>query len=198
MMWATSSGLNTDSTSDKNTFTNTLISKARITKDIQEAINKQINAELWSAYLYLSMSMDAENKSLKGVANWFYVQWLEEQDHAHIFMNYLNDQNASVHLEPISAVPTGWKSVLDMFRDTLDHEQEVTALIHDLVLVAMDEHDFATISRLQWFVDEQVEEESSAQYIIDMIKRTNGDPLAIDKLDHELSHRAYQPASPLG
>lgn len=169
-----------------------------ITKKMQDAINAQINAELWSAYLYLSMSMDAENKSLKGVANWFYVQWLEEQDHAHIFMNYLNEQNASVHLEPISAVPTEWKSVLDMFRDTLDHEQEVTALIHDLVLVAMDEHDFATISRLQWFVDEQVEEESSAQYIIDMIKRTNGDPLAIDKLDHELSHRAYQPASPLG
>lgn len=168
-----------------------------ITKKMQDALNAQINAELWSAYLYLAMSMDAEAKGLKGIAIWFYVQWLEEQDHAHILMNYINDQDAAVHLEPISAVPSGWKSVLDMFRDTLDHEQEVTSLIHDLVSVAMDEHDFATISRLQWFIDEQVEEEASARNIIDRLKRTNDDPLSIDKLDHELSHRAYQPASPL-
>ena len=168
-----------------------------ITKKMQEALNAQINAELWSAYLYLSMSMAAEAKSLKGIAHWFRLRWLEEQDHAHILMNYLNDQNATVLLEPISSVPTGWKSVLDMFRDTLDHEQEVTSLIHDLVRMAMDEHDFATLSRLQWFVDEQVEEESSARNIIDRIKRTDGDPLAIDKLDQNVSHRAYRRASPL-
>ena len=169
-----------------------------LSKKMQEALNAQINAELWSAYLYLSMSMDAEAKTLKGTSHWFYVQWLEEQDHARILMNYMNERDTPVRLEAISTVPTSWKSVQDMFRDTLDHEQEVTSLIHDLVLLAMDEHDFATISRLQWFVDEQVEEESSARTIIDIIKRTNSDPLAIDKLDCQLAKRAYREASPLG
>ena len=82
---------------------------------LHTAINEQINAELWSAFLYLSMSMDAEAKGLKGVANWFYVQWLEEQDHARILMNYLNSRDAKVELKPIKEVETRWESVLDMF-----------------------------------------------------------------------------------
>ena len=105
-----------------------------LSKNLHQAINAQINAELWSAYLYLAMSMDAEAKGLKGVANWFHVQYLEEQDHARIFMNYLNSRDAKVVLQPIAEVPTAWNSVLEMFEQTLAHEKKVTALINNLAL----------------------------------------------------------------
>ena len=84
-----------------------------ITKTMQNAINRQINAELWSAYLYLAMSMDAEAKALKGIANWFFVQWLEEQDHARIFQNYMNSSGAKVILHPIDKVDTEWENPLE-------------------------------------------------------------------------------------
>ena len=100
-----------------------------ISARLHTAINNQINAELWSAYLYLSMSLDAEAKGLKGVANWFYIQWLEEQDHARILMNYLNSRDAKVTLKPIEKVDTEWSSVLEMFTETLRHEQVVTSMI---------------------------------------------------------------------
>ena len=87
-----------------------------LSKKLHEAINAQINAELWSAYLYLAMSLDAETKGYKGVANWFYVQFQEEQDHARIFMNYLNSRDAKVTLLPIEAVPSTWDNVLEMFK----------------------------------------------------------------------------------
>ena len=90
-----------------------------LSKKLHEAMNAQINAELWSAYLYLSMSMDAEAKGLKGVANWFYVQFQEEQDHARIFMNYILSRDAEVKLLPIEEVRTAWTSPLEMFQDTL-------------------------------------------------------------------------------
>ena len=103
-----------------------------LSKKLHEAMNAQINAELWSAYLYLSMSMDAEAKGLKGVANWFYVQFQEEQDHARIFMNYILSRDAEVKLLPIEEVRTAWTSPLEMFQDTLAHEKEVTAMINNL------------------------------------------------------------------
>ena len=90
-----------------------------LSMNLHDAINAQINAELWSAYLYLAMSLDAETKGYKGVANWFYVQFQEEQDHARIFMNYLNSRDAKVTLLPIEEVPATWDSVLDMFKQTL-------------------------------------------------------------------------------
>ena len=100
---------------------------------MQNAINRQINAELWSAYLYLAMSMDAEAKTLKGIANWFFVQWLEEQDHARIFQNYMNASGAKVILQPIDEVDSEWDNPLEMFQETLKHEKEVTEMINDLV-----------------------------------------------------------------
>ena len=100
-----------------------------LSKRLHDALNAQINAELWSAYLYLSMSMDAENKGLKGVANWFFVQFREEQDHARILMNYINSRDAKVVLKPIEEVRTEWTSPLDMFKDTLEHEKVVTSMI---------------------------------------------------------------------
>ena len=109
-----------------------------LSKKLHEAMNAQINAELWSAYLYLSMSMDAEAKGLKGVANWFYVQFQEEQDHARIFMNYILSRDAEVKLLPIEEVRTAWTSPLEMFQDTLAHEKEVTAMINNLAAIAAE------------------------------------------------------------
>lgn len=137
-----------------------------LSKNLHEAVNAQINAELWSAYLYLSMSLDAEAKGLKGVANWFYIQYREEQDHARIFMNFLNSRDAKVELQPIAEVPTVWNSALDMFKDTLAHEQKVTALIQNLAAIAHDDADFASQNSLVWFINEQVEEEETAREMI--------------------------------
>ena len=168
-----------------------------ISQNLHNAINAQINAELWSAYLYLSMSLDAEAKGYKGVANWFYVQFQEEQAHARIFMNYLNSRDAKVELQPIEAVPTAWNSVLDMFQQTLQHEKKVTSLINNLAFIANEDRDFASINRLVWFIDEQVEEEENAQNIIDNLKMIQGNGYGLYMLDKELSARKYTQASPL-
>ena len=141
-----------------------------LSQKLHEAINAQINAELWSAYLYLAMSMDAEAKGYKGVANWFYVQFQEEQAHARIFMNYLNSRDAKVTLLPIAEVPATWNSVLDMFKQTLEHEKKVTSLINNLAYIANEDRDFASINRLNWFIDEQVEEEESAREMISTVE----------------------------
>lgn len=169
-----------------------------LSKKLHNAINEQINAELWSAYLYLSMSMDAEAKGHKGVANWFFVQYCEEQDHARIFMNYLNSRECKVNLKPIDGVPTEWDSILDMYKQTLEHEKKVTAMINNLAAIAEEDRDFASINRIVWFVDEQVEEEESARDMIMAVEAAEGNKYGMYQLDKELSSRTYTPASPLG
>ncbi len=164
---------------------------------LHAALNEQINAELWSAYLYLSMSMDAEAKGLKGVANWFYVQWLEEQDHARILMNYINSRDGKVCLKPIEPVQTEWSSVLEMFQETLKHEKVVTGLINNLAAIAAEDRDFASSNMLVWFVDEQVEEEASARDMIFAAESVEGDKYGMYQLDKELASRTYTQASPL-
>ena len=168
-----------------------------ISKQLHEAINAQINAELWSAYLYLAMSMDAENKGYKGVANWYYVQFQEEQAHARIFMNYLNSRDAKVTLLPIDPVPEAWDSVLEMFRHTLEHEKKVTSLINNLAAIANEDRDFASINRLVWFIDEQVEEEESAREMIAAVEAVEGNKYGMYMLDKELAARVYNTPSPL-
>ena len=168
-----------------------------ISEKLHDAINAQINAELWSAYLYLAMSMDAESKGYKGVANWFYVQFQEEQDHARIFMNYLNSVDAKVTLLPIAEVPSSWESVLDMFKQTLTHEKKVTSLINNLAFIANEDRDFASINRLNWFIDEQVEEEESARDMITALEAVEGNKYGMYMLDKELAARTYTQASPL-
>ncbi len=164
---------------------------------LHAAINDQINAELWSAYLYLSMSLDAEAKGLKGVANWFYVQWLEEQDHARILMNYLNSRDAKVTLKPIEAVQTEWGTILEMFNKTLEHEKVVTSLINNLAAIAAEDRDFASSNMLVWFINEQVEEEESAREMIFAVESVEGNKYGMYQLDKELATRAYTQASPL-
>ena len=168
-----------------------------LSKKLHDAINAQINAELWSAYLYLAMSLDAENKGYKGVANWFYVQFQEEQAHARIFMNYLNSRDAKVTLLPIAEVPATWNSVLDMFKQTLEHEKKVTSLINNLAYIANEDRDFASINRLNWFIDEQVEEEESARDMIATVEAVEDNKYGMYMLDKELAARTYTQPSPL-
>ena len=168
-----------------------------ISTKLHAAINDQINAELWSAYLYLSMSLDAEAKGLKGIANWFYVQWLEEQDHARILMNYLNSRDAKVCLKAIEPVRTEWNSVLEMFQETLRHEKVVTGLINNLAAIAVEDRVFAASNMLVWFVNEQVEEEESAREMIFAAESVEGDKYGMYQLDKELATRVYKQASPL-
>lgn len=168
-----------------------------LSKKLHETLNAQINAELWSAYLYLSMSMDAEAKGLKGIANWFAVQFREEQDHARILMNYIISRDADVKLLPIDEVRTQWASPLEMFKDTLEHEKVVTDLINKLAAIAADDKDFASANMLIWFVNEQVEEEESARDMIAACESVEGNKFGLYMLDKELAARVYQQASPL-
>lgn len=168
-----------------------------ISKKLQDALNAQINAEMWSAYLYLSMSVEAESKGLKGFGNWFFIQFREEQDHARILMNYLLARGGQVLLAPIAEVRTSWESQLEAFEDTLAHEKKVTAMINNLYDMAVTEKDHATASMLKWFIDEQVEEEESATTIIDSLKLVSGDKMGVFMLDKELATRTYTQAAPL-
>ena len=168
-----------------------------LSQKLHDAINAQINAELWSAYLYLAMSLDAENKGYKGVANWFYVQFQEEQAHARIFMNYLNSRDAKVTLLPIEEVPATWNSVLDMYKQTLEHEKKVTSLINNLAFIANEDRDFASINRLVWFIDEQVEEEENARDMITAVEAVEENKYGMYMLDKELAARVYSTPSPL-
>ncbi|MGYP000780869388 len=168
-----------------------------LSQQLHDALNAQINAEMWSAYLYLSMSVDAEAKGLKGVANWFYVQFREEQDHARILMNYILSRDAEVHLQPIAEVRTSWASPLEMFRDTLEHEQKVTAMINNLAAIAAGDKDYASSNMLVWFIDEQVEEEETAREMIGACEAVEGNKFGLYMLDKELAARTYTQAAPL-
>lgn len=168
-----------------------------ISKRLEEAINAQINAEMWSAYLYLSMSSYCQNTGYVGMANWFAIQFKEEQDHAQIFINYLQSRGGRVLLRAIDAVDTEWTSPLAAFEHTLKHEEKVTSLINNLMAIAVEERDFASQSRMQWFIDEQVEEEENATEIIQKLRMLDGNAYGMYQLDQELAARVYTQAAPL-
>lgn len=164
-----------------------------LNKKLESALNEQINAEFWSAYLYLSMSADFAVKGMPGFANWMHIQFQEEQDHAIKFLNYIISRVGKPALLPISKVPTHWESPLKAFEDALEHEQEVTARINNLFAIASEEKDYATQSMLKWFIDEQVEEEATALGIIDALKMIKDNGFGIYTLDKELGSRSYKP-----
>lgn len=166
-----------------------------ISNKIQDAINAQINAEFWSAYLYLSMAQNFQAQGRPGIANWFMVQFKEEQAHAEIFINYLNQRGGRVRLEAIEAVPQEWATPLDAFEATLAHEQKVTALINNLFALSEEEKDYATRDRLFWFVSEQVEEEDNARTLIDKFKLIGDNGMGLYMLDQELASRSYNAPS---
>lgn len=160
-----------------------------LSEKMQAAMNKQINAELHSAYLYLSMVAYFEDKNLSGFAHWMRLQASEEMTHAMKFFDFINERRGRVLLEPIAAVQTEWESPLAAFEGALAHEQKVTGMIHDLVDLAIQEKDHAANSFLQWFVDEQVEEEASADAIVQQLKMVGDSPQGLFLLDREMATR---------
>ena len=162
-----------------------------IKEKMLNAINNQINAEQYSALLYLSMSAYFFDKGLPGFANWMYIQYQEELTHANKFFNYVNERGGKVTIKAIEQMPTNWDGIIEVFEATLEHEQKVTSLIDNLVEVAVSEKDHATQSFLQWFVDEQVEEEANVQEILDTLKLIDGQGNGIFMLDREMRQRTF-------
>ena len=164
---------------------------------VEKEINKQINAELWSAYLYLSMSSFFHSINLSGFANWMWIQAREEVTHAMRLYHHVVERGGRVILTAIDKVPTEWKSPLHVFEETYKHEQKVTGLIEKLVDVAEREKDRATLNMLQWFIDEQVEEENSADEILQKLKLIGENGNGIFMLDRELAQRVFTPPADL-
>jgi len=161
--------------------------------NIQNALNKQLNAEMYSAYLYLAMSAYFESTNLKGFANWMQVQAQEEMAHAMKFYTYIFERSGRVTLSAIDAPPKQWDSPLAVFEFTLQHEKKVTNLINSLVDLASSEKDHATCNFLQWFVAEQVEEESSADEMVQKTKLVADAHGGLFMLDNELGQRVFTP-----
>jgi ferritin len=163
-----------------------------ISKKMAKAVNEQINAELYSAYLYLAMSSHATAGGLKGTGKWMFVQTREEMTHALKLYNYLLSQGEQPEMLAIAKPAAGFKSPLDMFEQALKHEQFVTGRINNLVNLAIAEKDHATQIFLQWFVSEQVEEEESATEIVNMLKVAGGDKVALFMIDSHLGQREFK------
>lgn len=166
-----------------------------LNKKLELELNKQVNAEFYSAYLYLSMSAFLATKNLSGFSNWMKVQFKEEQFHALKLYQYILDRGGMVELETIEKPKTEWKDILDVFEEVLAHEEKVTSLINNLVDVAMQEKDHATVNMLQWFVAEQVEEEANVSEFLDQLKLIEGKGSGLFMLDREAKQRAFTPPS---
>ena len=156
---------------------------------MEVALNQQVNAELWSSYLYLSMSYDMDSKGYEGMASWFASQAKEEFEHATRFMKFIGEMDGKVTLMPIEKVRQEWLSPADAFEDTLKHEKVVTDKIHKLMAMAIELKDYATQSMLKLFVDEQVEEEDAARKIVDILKKIESSPAGLYALDSQLGKR---------
>jgi len=159
------------------------------TERLQNAINDQINAEYYSAFLYLSMSAYLEEKDLPGMAHWMRMQYDEEVIHATKFFDFLVDRDARVILKAIDAPPTEFGSPTKVFEEVLAHEQKVTGLIHDLYTLALEEGDYPTQSLLHWYIDEQVEEEKNASAVLARVKMMQDFPPGLLMIDQELAAR---------
>lgn len=164
-------------------------------KKVLKALNQQLNAELYSAYLYLSMAAYFDSIDLQGFAYWMKVQAQEEQAHAMRFFDYINERGGQVILTTIEGPQTAWKSPVSVFEHVYKHEQKVTSLINDLVDLAMGEKDHATYNFIQWFVAEQVEEESSANDVLQKVKLTEKSSGGLFMLDKELGQRGSESSS---
>jgi len=164
-----------------------------ISKKMVQTLNKQLNNELYSAYLYLSMSSFTTFIGLKGAANWFMVQYQEEMTHAMKFYDYLNSQGEHAQLAAIAAPPTEFGTLLSMFEQTLKHEQFITKCINDLMDQAVKEKDHATQIFLQWFVTEQIEEEGNDNDIIAQLKLVGDNTQGLMMVDRDLATRVFTP-----
>ncbi len=160
-----------------------------LSKAMQEAFNQQINNELFSAYLYLSMAAHCDSANLPGAAKWLRVQFEEEQTHALKMFDYVIERGGQVCLKAIEAPTATWKSTLAVFEQVLQHEQHVSAGVYKLYEIALAEKDYAAQTFIQWFIAEQVEEEKNAAAIVDNLKRIESHETAVLMLDHQLGKR---------
>lgn len=163
----------------------------KFNKKVEEILNKQVNAEFWSAFMYLSMSAWFENQGLKGMANWMKVQYLEETSHAMKIYDFIISRGGKAQLAALDAVPTEWKGITEIFEETYKHECKVTEMIHNCYNVASAEKDHATTNMLQWFIDEQVEEEQNVLEILDQLKLIGDKGQGIFMLNKELAGRVF-------
>lgn len=164
-----------------------------ISKEVSKVLNEQVNKEFFSAYLYLSMSAHFSDIGLNGFASWMRVQFQEEQAHAMLIYDFLVSRNEKVILESIERPEHEWQSPLAVMEAVLKHEEYVTSLINNVVSVAEASKDRATTSYFMWFIDEQVQEEASAQEIISKLKLIGDDKSALYLLDKDLSTRVFTP-----
>ncbi len=158
-------------------------------KRMEEALNAQVNREMYSAFLYMAMSSYSNEIGLKGFANWFMVQYHEEMLHAMKMFEYIQRTGGTVKLSVIDEPPSEWNSALDMFEQTYTHEKKVTAWINELMEIAIEEKDHASQIFVQWYVTEQVEEEENDTDIIAQLKIIKDDPQGLILLDRELAGR---------
>ena len=161
-----------------------------INQKLQDAFNKQINAELFSSYLYLSMAAYFESQDLKGMAQWMRIQAGEENQHAMRIFDFINDRSGRVALSQVEAPKTEWKSPLEAFEDAYKHELKITGLINELFNLVAVERDSAGHDFLEWFAREQVEEEAAAQLIVAQLKRVGDSGLGLHMIDQQLGGRA--------
>lgn len=169
-----------------------------ISKKMEKALNEQVNAELYSAYLYLSMEAYFKSMNLNGFANWMRVQTQEEVAHAMKIYGFIDERGGRIALKAIDGPQTEWDSPLAVFKDIYKHEQKVTSLINNLVNLAIEEKDHATNTFLQWFVNEQVEEEASADQVVQQLKMMEKAPGGMFMLDRELAQRVFTPPATEG
>jgi len=160
-----------------------------LTETVEKALNEQINRELFSAYLYLSMAADFESKNLAGFAKWMKAQSAEELNHAMKLFNYVLERGGHVELMAIEKPQQTWESPLKAFQDAYDHERFITQSIYSLLEIAQSAKDYGTMEFLQWYVKEQVEEEAQADHIVKKLEMINDAPAGMLMLDHELGQR---------
>ena len=160
-----------------------------LTEAVQNALNDQIQQELYSSYVYLSMAAYFETENLPGAANWMRIQHQEELAHAMKFFDYINDRAGRVQLQALGQPPLTFASPLAVFEEALAHERKVSKSIHDLYALAVTESDYPTQSMLQWFITEQVEEEKTAGDVVAQIKMIQDSPAAMYMLDQEFAAR---------
>ncbi len=164
-----------------------------ITVKLEKEINDQINREFYSAYLYLSMSAWFKSQNLDGFANWMHVQYEEESFHAMKLFDYVVERGGTVVLQAIDKPETDFENVTQVFEMTLKHERFITDCINNLMNVAIDEKDHAAKSFLQWYIDEQVEEEANVDKLLTTIKMVSANPHTLYMMDKELATRSFTP-----
>lgn len=164
-----------------------------LSEKLAKALNDQMNFEYLSAHYYLAMAAYFEDQDLSGFGHFFIVQAEEERFHAMKFYNFINEMDERATIQAISEPENEFKSYIDVFETALAHEKEVTKRIYNLMDIATEEKEHATISFLKWFIDEQVEEEASMKNIIKKLQRMGNDNHAIYTLDQELAQRIFTP-----